>query len=148
MRVFKDTVEVHASPEQVWAWLFDFTGHYCEWHPAHRLAFWAKGPPNEIGSVLYTEEDLRGHVLKLSIKITTITPHHVIGFQTVGWLRLFVPRGSFEIDPVPTGCQVTATLVFRAGRILSRLGRKILEAVVQHMKEEGENLKKLIEKVT
>ena len=43
------------------------------------------------------------------------------------------------------GCIFTATGSFRVGPLFRKLGKKIIEATEQHVKEEGENLKRLVE---
>jgi len=40
---------------------------------------------------------------------------------------------------------VTATGSLRGGPLFRKLGRKQMEATKQHMKEEGENLKRILE---
>jgi len=43
-------------------------------------------------------------------------------------------------------CVFTATLSFRFGWFFSRFAKSRIKAIEMHMKEEGENLKKLLEK--
>ncbi len=145
IKTLKDSVEIHASPEKVWEWLSKFSEHYCDWHPAHIKAFWESGEPNEVGSILYTEEKVGSHNLKMIIKISKIIPNRLIEFKTVKSLRFIVPRGTFEIEPSEKGSVVTATLDFRMGKFLFKIAKKIVKAISDHMKEEGNNLKQILE---
>ena len=145
IKTLKDSVEINVSPELVWDWLSRFAENYCDWHPAHVKAYWEKGEPNEIDSVLYTEEELGGRTLKMSIRVSKMIPNRLIEFKTIKALRIFLPRGAFEIEPSEKGCIVSAILVFRMGKLLSKIAKKIFKAVSEHMAEEGENLKKILE---
>jgi len=55
-------------------------------------------------------------------------------------------KGSFLIEPKGKSCLFTATLSFRLGWLFSTFAKGRVEAVKKHMKEEGKNLKKLLEK--
>jgi hypothetical protein len=59
--------------------------------------------------------------------------------------RLFLPRMSFRIEPSARGFTVTQEIVLRIGPLAAWLNRRELNAVRQHMREEGENLKHLLE---
>ncbi len=59
---------------------------------------------------------------------------------------IIVKRGSFIFSNTNSGCIFTATLTFRFGKIFLKLFKKQMEATIKHMKEEGENLKRLLEK--
>jgi hypothetical protein len=59
--------------------------------------------------------------------------------------RLFLPRMSFRIEPSARGFTVTQEIVLRIGPLAAWLNRRELNALRQHMREEGENLKHLLE---
>ena len=58
---------------------------------------------------------------------------------------LICSGGFFSIKPSNGGSIFTAALFFRFGGILSKVAKKRFEAIRLHMKEEGENLKSLLE---
>ncbi|MEO1451458.1 MAG: hypothetical protein AAFV07_18145, partial [Bacteroidota bacterium] len=86
--------------------------------------------------------------LKKETRFTQIFPNRYIEFTMVNWFfRLFIPRLSFQMDPSENGCLFTATVVLRGfGPIGKWAHRKEFIAVKQHMKEEGQNLKRIIER--
>jgi hypothetical protein len=59
---------------------------------------------------------------------------------------LIMPKGSFIIEQQNDHSIFTATLSFRLGWLLSKLAKSRVAALKQHMREEGENLKQLLEK--
>jgi hypothetical protein len=126
--------------------LLNFVDNYCEWHPAHIKANWEKGEPNEVGSIMYTEEEIKGELLKLRAKLKRLISNKLFEFKTVGSLKLLLYGGTFEIEPTENGSIFTATLDFRMGKLLSKLAKKSVGFITQHMIEEGENLKKILEK--
>jgi hypothetical protein len=61
-------------------------------------------------------------------------------------MGIVCPKGSFIIEREGAHCVFTATLSFRFGWFFSRFANSRIRAIEMHMKEEGENLKKLLEK--
>lgn len=60
-------------------------------------------------------------------------------------MRLVVPRFSFEIRPEGDVCRFIAKTPIRTGPIGAWLNRREFDAVRTHMREEGENLRRLLE---
>lgn len=60
-------------------------------------------------------------------------------------MRLLMPRLSFEIQPKGEASLFIARIPIRTGPVGAWLNRREFNAVRQHMKEEGENLKRMIE---
>lgn len=93
------------------------------------------------------EEKIHGKLLKKRAAYTRVVDGQYIEFApTTRFLRFFLPRMLFRIEPEADGCKFTAETHIRTGPIGAWLNRKEFEAVRQHMREEGENLKKLLEK--
>jgi len=61
-------------------------------------------------------------------------------------MSIIYPKGSFIIKPRGENCIFTASLTFRFDLLFSKLAKSKVEAMKNHMKEEGENLKKILEK--
>lgn len=144
----RDTVLIEAPPEQVWAWLADLPHHYGAWHPAHRCCWYAKGHSLETGAVLVVEEELHGRPHRLRLRTTEVVPNRLLRYSSRG------VRGAFRLEEANGGTQFTATLGFGvAVPILGRIadgvmGRVLgarLAAIEEHMREEGRNLKRLLE---
>jgi len=151
--ILRDSVEIKTAPEEV----FDFLKHlvddasYRAWHPADHVALrWIRGNPYEEGSVAYAEEYLHGKLHKLKFRISKIVPNREIEYAPLSrLLRIFFPKNRFEIEPSGDGCIFTAEVHLRIGRVAKALAKRKLEvglsSVRKHMKEEGENLKRILE---
>ena len=145
MTTLNDSVVINRSPESVFEWFAHFAENYRSWHKDHLLARWVKGNNFEKGSVLYAEEYLGGKLEKLSFEITNCVPNELIEYKVLFPESIICSGGSFSIKPSDCGSVFTATLSFRLGGLVSMTAKKRAEAIRQHMKEEGENLKVLLE---
>jgi hypothetical protein len=145
MRQFQDAVHVDASPERVWSWLAGLVDHYTEWHPDHVSAYWVTGKPNEVGSVLEAVECVGGRREKLRFEMTDIDVPHVMRYRILGPHSLILPGGAFSIDSDGDSSVFTASIQYRFGGILDRLFARRAGALRAHMREEGANLKRLVE---
>jgi len=150
MTTLKDSIEIKARPEEVFEWLlqrFIDKKAYQAWHPDHVDVRWIKGEPLQEGSIIYAEEYLHGELHKLKFIITKLVPNRVIEYRPLFPLSIFAPGNAFLVEPKgENGCIFTATGSFRAGPLFRKLAKNRIEATKQHMKEEGENLKKALEK--
>ena len=146
MITLKDTMEIKTTPDRIFDWLKNQDKHYLEWHPDHVKCRWVKGKPVEEGSIFYVEEYLHGKLHKLKFLITKIEPNRKIEFKLLFPMSIICPTGSFIIESREKRCIFTATLSFRFGWLFSKLAKNRVEAIKKHIKEEGENLKRLLEK--
>jgi uncharacterized protein YndB with AHSA1/START domain len=143
--LLKDSIEIKTTPEKIFEWLIHMDDHYKEWHPDHVACYWVKGEPAEEGSVLSVEEYVHGDLHNMKFRISTVKTNRRIEYRVLFPQSLLCPRGSFSIDQKDGSCIFTATLSFRFDTLLSTFFRKRVEALTLHMKEEGENLKQLLE---
>lgn len=151
--VLTDSVEIAVPPEKVFEFLVGIVddASYRAWHPDDHLAFrWIRGAPWEEGSVAYAEEYLHGKLHKVKFRVDKVVPQREIVYAPPSRiLRIFFPENRFEIRPSERGCIFTAQGHFRFGRIAKALAKRKLEiglsSVRRHMKEEGENLKRILE---
>jgi hypothetical protein len=108
------------------------------------------GEPWEEGSVCHAVEKMGGKVGKLKMVVTKVIENDYIEYAPVSkFLRRYIPRLTSEIRSVDNGCEFTATMDCRIPlipRILfpGKVSRQ-LEGVNKHMREEGENMKDLLE---
>jgi hypothetical protein len=119
--------------------------HYTEWHPDHVSAEWERGEPNQVGSILKAVEDLGGTREMLRLEMTTIDPPHGFEYRVRGPISLLLPGGAFAVVSDCGGARFTATISYRFGELTERLFNRRTAALRRHMKEEGENLKRIIE---
>ena len=148
-----DSIEIKTTPEKV----FDFLVHlvddesYRAWHPEDHVALrWLKGNPWEEGSVVYAEEYIHGKLHKLKFLVTKVVPNREIQYVPVSrFLRRYFPKNTFYIELKEETCVFTATGTYRLGWLAKTFAKKRLErglsSVKKHMKEEGENLKRILE---
>jgi len=149
--VLRDTVEIKAAPEQIFNFFVHFKENFHAWHPDHvecrYLNF--EGTPKE-GSVIYIEEYLHGKLHKLKLHITKLKPNSRIEYKTfLGSKGVFIidPRGDDSVFTAEmymgTNVRLLANLV---DIIMKILMSRQLQGIKQHMAEEGQNLKSILER--
>jgi len=144
----KDSIEIKAPPEKVFNWLINIrTGRdYQTWHPDHVDWQWIKGKPFQEGSVALFEEYLHGRMHRLKFKCTRVIPNRLIEYKPSFPMSILMSRGQFAMEPRGAeSCSFTAAINFREGPFFKKLFTKQMEDLKQHMKEEDENLKRIIE---
>jgi len=156
MIVIRHTTEIRASPEQIFEWLTNLNKNYRAWHPKdHIECRYIKGSLVERNSIVYFEQYLHEHLEKMKFKITNVKPNSRIEYKIMFPYSLLGVGGSLTIEPSEAGSLFT-TEVRLGGKntLLERLWDKFiqiffglrLEALKQHMSEEGHNLKRIMEK--
>ena len=121
------------------------------WHKEDHVSFrWLKGNPWTEGSVLYAEEYIHGKLHKLKFEITKIVPSRRIEYSpTSRFVRKFFPKNEFIIEQKGESSLFTARGTYRVGKLGKIFFRKAIEngllSVRKHMREEGENLKIILE---
>lgn len=119
--------------------------HYAEWHPDHVSAEWVHGGPNQVGSILEAVEDLGGTREVLRLEMISIDPPRGFKYRIRGPISLLLPGGVFAVISDSGGARFTAAISYRFGRLTERLFNRRTAALRRHMKEEGENLKRIVE---
>jgi hypothetical protein len=150
MITLKDTIEIKASPEQIIDFFLNFKDNFHTWHPDHVECHYLTPGPLKENSIIYVEEYLYGELRKLKLHITKIQLNSRIEYKT-----FLGTKGIFIIEPGETGTLFTAEMHIGSnipvlGKVIDRimltfLSRQ-LEGLKQHMVEEGQNLKKILEK--
>lgn len=144
----RDSVVIHVPPERVWAWLSELPMHYREWHPAHVDGRYAQGDQLAVGALLQVDERLHGKPHSLKFRADVVVPHRLLRYSGRGF------RGAFVLEPTEEGTRFTAELAFGLrlpfierllDRVLRRWLASRLSALQAHMREEGVNLKQLLE---
>ncbi|SFS00417.1 hypothetical protein SAMN05216559_2357 [Halomicrobium zhouii] len=122
---------------------------YRAWHPeAHRDFRYVSGDRIETGTVAHFEEVVGGDDHSLDAEYTAVVPDHVIEFRLTHpvW-RLFLRRVRLEFRDSGRGSHFVQKLFLRSGPISAHSARiqDELAVVKQHMDEEGENLRDIVE---
>jgi hypothetical protein len=145
MITLKDSIEITTTPDNIFKWLKNLDKHYKEWHPDHVKWINETGGLDE-GDIVYYEEYLHGELHKIRSKIMKVEKNKRIEFRNLFPISIICPKGSFIVEPGEETCIFTATLSFRFGNLFSKLAKSRVEALKKHIREEGENLKRLLEK--
>jgi len=148
-----DSIEIRTTPEKIFEFFSNLVDDesYRAWHTDDHVAMcWTKGSPWQEGSVVYAEEYFHGKVHKLKSVVTKVVPNRRIEYIPVSrFMRRYAPKNTFAVEPKGASCVFTATVHLRIPLLSRLLARKSVEeglsSVRKHMKEEGENLKKILE---
>ena len=137
---------IRTTPQQIVDFFEEMESNYTRWHPDHRRFKWLEGRGIREGVVFEIEEEIRGKLQKKRLVYTRVINGHHMEFAPASKLaRLVLPRIIFKIIPDRDGCRLVQEIHIRIGPVGAWLNRKEFYAVRQHMKEEGEYLKKLLE---
>ncbi len=148
MITLKESIEIKATSARLREWLRNVDKHYKEWHPDH-IRFVKVTGGLDVGDVFYFEEYLNGKLYKGRYRITKIEENRkgVVEFRGLSFLdRILGAQGSFTVESLGKVCLFTATHSLRCGWLISKLFMGLIKAMEKHMKEEGENLKRLLER--
>jgi uncharacterized protein YndB with AHSA1/START domain len=145
-----DSVEIKASPEEIWEFFYNLDENYKAWHPEDHVTFtWTDGKPMEMGSRFYAEEYAMGEIKQYKGEVVEIEPHRKIIFDLSFPISVMSPKLEWRIEPKDSHSVFTAITYVRAGDLLSRLLPQtmgnIIDSGESHMKQEGVNLKQYLE---
>ena len=148
-----DSIEIKTTPERIFEFLTNLSEgeNYRSWHPQDHVSFrWIKGNPWQVGSVVYAEEYIHRKLHKLKFVVTKVIQNKLIEYAlTNRILRFYFPKNSFVIEIKGDTCIFTASGTCRVGWLAKTFAGKKLEyglsSTRKHMKEEGENLKRILE---
>lgn len=146
----KNSIEINTTPEKIREFFTNLESNYKAWHPEDHVVFkWTKGKPMESGSGWYGEEIVKGKVFKLKGTIGEVIPNRKIVFKYSFPISLVAPKFEWLIESKGSTTFFTAISYLRAGEIFLKYFKKEMETKLEmhdkHVKEEGENLKKILE---
>jgi len=145
----RDSIEIHTTPGQLFAWLGRMPQEYESWHPDHVACRVLHGSILEVGSKIECEEYLHGKLHSMRFRMTKVVPDKRVEFEVAG-----MGRGAFEAQVNGDTVRFVAELDIGSdapiiGRlfdfIFSCLFNQRIETMRQHMAEEGHNLKAILE---
>ena len=150
MITLRDEIEINASPEEIIEFFINFKENFYAWHPDHVECRYDTPGPLKENTVIYFTEYLHGKLHKLKLRTTLIKPNSRIEYKT-----FMGTKGIFVMEPRGTSTLFTAEMHMGInfpflGKLIDRIMLKLLssqlEGIKQHMVEEGQNLKKILEK--
>lgn len=148
----KDSIKIQSTPAQIFAWLGRLPQEYISWHPDHVACRVLHGSMLEVDSEIECEEYLHGKLHAMRFRMTKVVPDKRIEFEVVG-----MGKGAFEAQESGDGVKFVAELdigfdVPIIGRLFDFVFtwflKNRIEAMKQHMTEEGRNLKAILESGT
>lgn len=153
MFVLEDAIAIHVPPAKLFTFFDGMDAErYRLWHPEHEDFAWVGEKGARVGNAFTFKETIGGKTMAKSVVFTKIEQDTHIEFApTNTFLRLILRRLSFSFDPIEANEGHDSGTVFRAriailtGPIGARFNKKEFDAVRLHMKEEGQNLKRLAE---
>ena len=144
--LLEDKILIKAPASKLFAFFEQMDRNYTSWHPQHLCFEWRQGTGLQQGNRFYFEETIAGEHQKKEVVITSVEKNRYFEFAPVNrFFRLFLPKLSFAFAEQMGGTLFTANVVLRMGPAAAWLHRKELELVRTHMREEAENLKRLME---
>lgn len=153
MITFTTTVEVTGkSSVQIYDWILNLDNDkYKRWHPAHKEWKTIKRTPNEMGSIIYLDEQFNRFRLKLTGELVEVKPNRILLYRLKSPISGYL---SLVFEPTNTGTRVIHKIGVGYGglfgKIINWLLRKFYltkafeEALEKHAKEEFKNLEALI----
>ena len=149
MIALRNSIKIRTMPQKLFKWLEAMPEEYCSRHPDHIACRVLKGSLFHYGSEIECQEILHGKLHSMRFHLTKFDPDRRLeyGIQGMGNGAFeAVPKGEkvefiAELD-LGTDTPIIGLLVDVLFRILfrSRLGM-----MRQHMLEEGQNLKQILE---
>ncbi len=136
---------IRAAPADVFAFFLEMKANYLAFHPDHIEFRWLDAPALTPGVRFFIAERIGGKFLKKTVAFTRVEPNSMVEFAAHPIFRFFLPRITFRVTEEKTGIIVTQEIQLRVGPMTAWLNRREFDAVKVHMREEGENLKKLLE---
>jgi len=144
--ILSQTTMIAAPPEHIFSFFNRMEANYTRWHHDHIAFRSLQDGRQAVGNRFYLEERIHGQHLKRTMRYTKVVPDRLIEFVPDNALvRLFLRRVSFITEPVDGQCRFTQEVQVLIGPIGRWLNRKGFAAVEKHMREEGENLKAIME---
>lgn len=144
--ILRDTTFIEARPETIFQFFEEIEDHYLAWHPDHVLFRWVRGRGLAEGNIFHFEERIAGKLLRKRVVFTRIVTGEHIEFAPTFWLmRMFLPRMVFRMQRRDGGLEFVAEVHLRMGPLAQWAHRRELQAVREHMRVEGVNLKRFAE---
>ena len=149
----QDIIDIDAPVEHVFKCLVNSLQNidsYRAWHPEHESIKWLRGKPVEEGSIVHIKEYLNGVLTGLTFRFVEVVPNRLIRYRVRFPLSIIAPENRFEFEPIREdlsrftayGCIRMPMWLFKKSHPAHE-GK--LKGSMQHMKEEGESLKRIAE---
>ena len=149
--VIESSTKIETTPEKIWNFFSKIEDNYKRWHPEdHQFWHWTKGKPLEVGSKIDSEETVGGH--KGGIKATVIesVKNKKIALKPAWPLSFMCPKLEWIMETKNNNTYFVAQTHYKFGKLFLTFKKNTVDQILyltkKHMDEEGENLKKILEK--
>ena len=141
----EDSVEIKTTPEKVWEFWANMDRNYKTWHPQDHILFrWVKGKPMEEDSTIYAEEVVGGKMIKGKVTCGDVIPNRHFTLNVPFPRSIFV-KYEYLIEPKGENTVFTALTHLKYPAFSEKHIRSVIEIGEKHVREEGENMKKMLE---
>lgn len=101
----RDSLRMHATPDQLFDWLASLPQEYGAWHPDHIACRVIRGSLLQPGSEVECQEYLHLQLHTLRLRPTRVEPGRRVEYEIVG-----LGKGAFEAIPQGEGVEFVAEL--------------------------------------
>jgi hypothetical protein len=148
--IIRDSIGIATTPERIWDFFYHLDTNYRIWHPDDHILFkWVRGKPMGIGSEIYAEETMDGHFVKLKSTVIESVPNKKIVFKNHFPTSFITPRIEWRMEAKGPKTVFTAITYNRIGWLFRTFAKNRVDHIIKiakkHMREEGENLKRILE---
>ena len=145
----RDSIDIHTTPSKLFAWLNRLPQEYRAWHPDHVACRIVHGAMLEVGSEIECQEYLHRKLHSMRFHMTKVIINQRVEFVVSG-----LGRGAFEAKVQGDTINFVAEIDIGVelpliGQlfdwIFSAVFKSRIKDLKQHMVEEGQNLKAILE---
>lgn len=144
MITLEDSIDINTTPETIYNWICNLEKNYKKWHPDHVKCINITGELR-VGTVIHTEEYLHGKLHKINMKLVKLVQNEIIEYRNNFPHSLIIHGGSFLFKAKGQKSTFTALIYCKGGKTLEKIFRAKIDILKLHMREEGQNLKKILE---
>jgi hypothetical protein len=143
-------VDIKTSTGRIWDFLVNINMNYTHWHPHDHILFqWTEGEPLMTGSRFYAEQYMMGQKIKYNGRITASIPGEKVTMRFSFPLSLITEKIEMIIEDhgsYATFKHVTyLKFKFLSRTLFKKRNIRMLNEMDEHVKTEGENMKRLLE---
>jgi hypothetical protein len=148
--IIETVTEIKTTPEKIWEFFLNIERNYKAWHPEdHNYFRWIKGNPLETGSKVDAKETIGGHKGRIKATVIESEENKKIVFKPAFPISFMCPRLEWLIESNGDNTLFIARSYYRFGKLFLTFKKKAADEILsisqQHMDEEGDNLKKILE---
>jgi uncharacterized protein YndB with AHSA1/START domain len=140
--ILQDSQLIESGVEPVVSFLENMDRHYLDWHPDHISFAWLDGDDRRH---FHFEEMIGRWRLRMAMRVTrSADGRNAVMHPDSRVLSLVMPWMTFAVTDEPSGCRYTHRIKLRLGPFAWAIERTFLAPLRRHMREEAENLARIV----